>query len=65
MEKEALKHYLSDKYQGWESFCNTVIFPIFGKDDYEDKLIVVKVNVNFDADLAAEYKVMASPTIGP
>ena len=37
MEKEALKHYLSDKYQGWESFCNTVIFPIFGKDDYEDK----------------------------
>ena len=39
--------------------------PILGgiEDDYEDKIKVVKVNVNFDADLAAEYKVMASPTI--
>lgn len=36
MEKEELKHYLSGKYQGWDSFCNTIVFPIFGKDDYDD-----------------------------
>ena len=39
--------------------------PILGglEDDYEDQVKVVKVNVNFDADLAGEYQVMASPTI--
>lgn len=39
--------------------------PILGdiEDDYEQELKVVKVNVNFDADLAADYSVMASPTI--
>lgn len=39
--------------------------PILGdiEDDYEDKLKVVKVNVNFDAELAERYSVMASPTI--
>lgn len=39
--------------------------PILGdiEEDYEQELKVVKVNVNFDADLAAEYSVMASPTI--
>ena len=39
--------------------------PILGdiEDTYEDKLKVVKVNVNFDAELAEEYQVMASPTI--
>lgn len=39
--------------------------PILGdiEDDYEEQLKVVKVNVNFDADLAADYSVMASPTI--
>ena len=37
MEKDALKQYLSGKYQGWDSFCDTVIFPIFGKEDYDDK----------------------------
>lgn len=39
--------------------------PILGdiEDDYENQLKVVKVNVNFDADLAADYSVMASPTI--
>lgn len=33
------------------------------EDDYEDKLIVVKVNVNFDAELAQKYEVAASPTL--
>ena len=37
MEKTALKTYLSDKYQGWDSFCETIVIPIFGKDDYVDK----------------------------
>lgn len=39
--------------------------PILGgiEDDYEDKLKVVKVNVNFDAELAEKYSVMASPTL--
>lgn len=39
--------------------------PILGdiEDDYEEQLKVVKVNVNFDAELAEQYSVMASPTI--
>lgn len=39
--------------------------PVLGdiEDDYEERLKVVKVNVNFDAELAADYSVMASPTI--
>ena len=39
--------------------------PILGglEDDYEDQLKIVKINVNFDADLAAKYEVAASPTI--
>lgn len=39
--------------------------PILGEieDDYEDRLKVVKVNVNFDSELAAEYGVLASPTV--
>ncbi len=39
--------------------------PILGglEDDYEEQLKIVKINVNFDADLAAKYEVAASPTI--
>ena len=39
--------------------------PILGgiEDDYKDKVNVYKVNVNFDAELAEKYAVMASPTI--
>ena len=36
MDKESLKEYLSKRYQGWDSFLNNVIFPIFGEDDFED-----------------------------
>ena len=36
MNKELLKEYFSNRYQGWESFLNNIIFPIFGKDDFED-----------------------------
>lgn len=35
MNKEILKEYLSNRYQGWHSFLNNVIFPIFGEDDFE------------------------------
>jgi thioredoxin 1 len=39
--------------------------PILGaiEDDYEDRLKVYKINVNFEGELAAEYEVMASPTL--
>ena len=39
--------------------------PILGdiEDDYENQLKVVKVNGNFDAELAEQYSVMVSPTI--
>lgn len=36
MNKESLKEFLSSRYQGWSSFLNNVIFPIFGEDDFED-----------------------------
>ena len=36
MQESELKHYLSDKYQGWESFRDNVVLPIFGEEDYED-----------------------------
>ena len=36
MNKESLKVYLSSRYQGWNSFLNNIIFPIFGDDDFED-----------------------------
>lgn len=39
--------------------------PAFGdiEDNYEGKLEVVKVNTNFDIDIAGEYGVMSNPTI--
>ena len=44
--------------------CNQMS-PILGdiEDDYEDRLKVVKVNANFDGELAEQYSVMVSPTI--
>ena len=33
------------------------------EEEYEDKIKIYKVNVNFDADLAATYSVMAAPTL--
>lgn len=39
--------------------------PILGdlEDEYENMAKVVKVNVNFDENLAQKYQIMASPTI--
>ena len=36
MNKESLKEFLSSQYQGWNSFLNNVIFPIFGENDFEN-----------------------------
>ena len=36
MNKELLKEFLSSQYQGWSSFLNNVIFPIFGENDFEN-----------------------------
>lgn len=56
MEKTALKTYLSGKYQGWDSFCETIVLPIFGKDDYEDKR---KKEV---LDMMPEHRLLADAT---
>lgn len=37
MDKKTLQQYLGDGYQGWESFYNTVILPIFGDEKYDDE----------------------------
>ena len=38
--------------------------PILGdlEDEYQDKLKIVKINVNFDLQLAQDHMVMGSPT---
>lgn len=39
--------------------------PVLGnlEDEYEGKLEVVKVNTNFDAELAAEYNIRSNPIV--
>ncbi|MGN0290895.1 MAG: thioredoxin family protein [Lachnospiraceae bacterium] len=39
--------------------------PILGdiEEEYEDSVKVYKVNVNYDAEIATDYKVMGSPTL--
>ena len=32
-------------------------------DENEDNIYIYKVNVNYDKDLAAKYKVMSAPTV--
>ena len=66
-EAEVLKEKLPVIVEFYSDSCIPCkqLSPILGgiEDDYEDQVKVVKVNVNFDADLAGEYQVMASPTI--
>lgn len=33
------------------------------EDEYDGKLKVYKVNVNYDADLSAQYGIMSAPTV--
>lgn len=39
--------------------------PVLGdlEDNYEDRLVVYKVNTNFDSELAVQYRVMSNPTV--
>lgn len=39
--------------------------PVLGglEDDYEDRILVYKVNINFDQALAKKYDVTANPTL--
>ena len=66
-EAEVLKASLPVIVEFYSDSCIPCkqLSPVLGgiEDDYEDKLIVVKVNVNFDAELAEQYSVMVSPTI--
>lgn len=66
-EAEVLKSELPVLVEFYSDSCIPCkqMSPILGgiEDDYEDKLKVVKVNVNFDAELAEQYSVMASPTL--
>ena len=66
-ETEVLKSELPVLVEFYSDSCIPCkqMSPILGdiEDDYEDKLKVVKVNVNFDAELTEQYSVMASPTI--
>lgn len=66
-EAEVLKSELPVLVEFYSDSCIPCkqMSPILGgiEDDYEDKLKVVKVNVNFDAELAEQYFVMASPTL--
>ena len=62
-EAEVLKEKLPVIVEFYSDSCIPCkqLSPILG--GIEDQVKVVKVNVNFDADLAGEYQVMASPTI--
>ena len=66
-EAEVLKASLPVVVEFYSDSCIPCkqLSPVLGgiEDDYEDKLIVVKVNVNFDAELAQKYEVAASPTL--
>ena len=65
-EAEVLKSGLPVLVEFYSDSCIPCkqMSPILGgiEDDYEDKLKVVKVNGNFDAELAEQYSVMAAPT---
>lgn len=66
-EKEVLQSALPVLVEFYSDSCVPCkqMSPVLGdlEDDYEDRLAVVKVNVNFDAQLAEQYEVMASPTV--
>lgn len=66
-KREVLESALPVIVDFYSDFCIPCkqLAPVLGgiEDDYEDQLKVFKVNVNFDADLAEEYSVMASPTL--
>ncbi len=66
-ETEVLKSSLPVLVDFYSDSCVPCkrLSPVIGdiEDENEGKLNVVKVNTNFDADLAVEYDVMAVPTL--
>jgi thioredoxin 1 len=66
-EQQVLKAQLPVLVEFYSDSCIPCkqMSPILGgiEDDYEDQLLVYKVNVNFDEELAQQYEVMSSPTI--
>lgn len=66
-EKEVLKSEIPVLVEFYSDSCIPCkrLSPILGdlEEEYEDKLKVVKVNVNFDEKLAQDYEVLASPTM--
>ena len=63
-EAEVLQASIPGLVEVYSDSCKQMS-PILGdiEDDYEDRLKVVKVNANFDGELAEQYSVMVSPTI--
>lgn len=66
-EEEVLKSELPVITEFYSDSCIPCkqISAVLGEleEEYEDKIKIVKVNVNFDAALSEKYGVMASPTI--
>ena len=51
---ESFKKYLSSQYQGWNSFLNNIIFPIFGEDKFESHFENELLESNFEEKSLAE-----------
>lgn len=65
-ETEVLKSELPVLVEFYSDSCVPCkqVSPILAdlEEDYEEKLKILKVNANYEADLVGEYHVMASPT---
>lgn len=66
-EEKVLKYNIPVLVDFYSDSCIACkkLAPALGEveDEYEDKLTVVKVNTNFDIDLAEKYEVIGNPTL--
>lgn len=66
-EKEVLsadKTVLADFYSDSCAPCKRLSPVLFELEEkYSDRLKIVKININFDAELAEKYSVQAAPTL--
>ena len=64
MALEADRPVLVDFWAEWCGPCR-MVGPIVDElaEDYEDKVVVAKLNVDDESELAIEYKVMSIPTL--
>jgi thioredoxin 1 len=61
---QADKPVLLDFYSDTCIPCKRMAGPLGDvEDEYEDRIHVYKVNVNYDMDLAEKYQVMSAPTL--